>query len=100
MRWVMVRVLPVPAPARMQTGPSTAEAAVRCSSSRPASTASAPVTVPSLTPTGDIPAPLVRPVPGTILPAAGDILGEASPGGRRSPVGYPGTPRDGPAPLY
>src|SRR5829696_6897285 len=37
----MVRVLPVPAPARMQTGPVTAWAAVRCSSSSAASTASA-----------------------------------------------------------
>src|SRR6202042_2799705 len=41
MRWVMARVLPVPAPARMQTGPRTASAAHRCSGSRPASTASA-----------------------------------------------------------
>src|SRR3954452_7970422 len=39
----MVRVLPVPAPARMHTGPRTATAAARCSSSSPASTASAPV---------------------------------------------------------
>src|SRR3712207_6504127 len=37
----MVRVLPVPAPARMQTGPVTAWAAARCSSSSAASTASA-----------------------------------------------------------
>src|SRR5215212_3177004 len=47
MRWVIVRVLPVPAPARMHTGPVTADAAVRCSSSRPASTASAPAEVPA-----------------------------------------------------
>src|SRR5919112_935592 len=44
MRWVIVRVLPVPAPARMQTGPDTAWAAARCSSSSCASTASAPCT--------------------------------------------------------
>src|SRR3954454_15167926 len=50
----MVRVLPVPAPARMQTGPDTACAAVRCSSSRPASTASAPDTACVLSPTCDI----------------------------------------------
>src|SRR3712207_5008485 len=37
----MVRVLPVPAPARMHTGPVTACAAARCSSSSAASTASA-----------------------------------------------------------
>src|SRR3712207_7637477 len=37
-------ILPVPAPARMQTGPDTACAAVRCSSSSWASTASAPAT--------------------------------------------------------
>src|SRR5665213_1884805 len=33
MRWVMALVLPVPAPARMQTGPRTASAADRCSGS-------------------------------------------------------------------
>src|SRR3954453_15444654 len=75
MRWVMVRVLPVPAPARMHTGPLTACAAVRCSSSRPASTASAPVTVSVLGPIGGIPAPLVRTL-ASILPAAGDRSGK------------------------
>src|SRR5512138_3661754 len=40
MRWVIARVLPVPAPARMQTGPAGAVTAVRCSGSSPASTAS------------------------------------------------------------
>src|ERR1700761_751089 len=38
MRWVIARVLPVPAPARMQTGPAGAVTAVRCSGSSPAST--------------------------------------------------------------
>src|SRR5471032_1184476 len=33
MRWVIALVLPVPAPARMQTGPRTASAAERCSGS-------------------------------------------------------------------
>src|SRR5207253_2477716 len=37
-RWVIARVLPVPAPARMQTGPRNASAASRCSGSRPART--------------------------------------------------------------
>src|SRR4051794_5420275 len=37
-RWVMARVLPVPAPARMQTGPRRASAACRCSGSSPART--------------------------------------------------------------
>jgi hypothetical protein len=41
MRCVMVRVLPVPAPARMHTGPRTARAASSCSGSSPARTASA-----------------------------------------------------------
>src|SRR3954451_9235209 len=41
MRWVIVRVLPVPAPARMQTGPCTASAAARWSGSRAARTCSA-----------------------------------------------------------
>src|SRR2546429_9477688 len=41
MRWVIVRVLPVPAPARMQTGPRTARTAWHCSGSSPASTSSA-----------------------------------------------------------
>src|SRR5882672_11143513 len=36
MRWVIVRVLPVPAPARTQTGPRGASTASRCSSSRSA----------------------------------------------------------------
>ena len=36
------RVLPEPAPARMQTGPRTASAARRCSGLRPASTSTAP----------------------------------------------------------
>src|SRR5947208_2447156 len=36
MRRVIVVVLPVPAPARMQTGPRTASAARRCSGFRPA----------------------------------------------------------------
>src|SRR3954462_8206997 len=40
-RWVMVRVLPVPAPARMQTGPVTTCAPALCSSSSASSTASA-----------------------------------------------------------
>src|SRR3954454_17810698 len=43
----MVRVLPVPAPARMHTGPDTACAAVRCSSSRPSSTVCAASTYPA-----------------------------------------------------
>src|SRR3954467_799354 len=76
----MVRVLPVPAPARMQTGPDTACAAVRCSSSRPASTASAPDTVCVLPPTCDIPtAPSVmRTAPDP--PSLRRQLREASPG--------------------
>src|SRR4051794_22770065 len=37
MRWVIVRVLPVPAPASTQTGPRGALAAARCSASRPSS---------------------------------------------------------------
>ena len=40
MRWVIARVLPVPAPASTTTGPDTAVAAARCSGSSPASTAS------------------------------------------------------------
>ena len=39
-RWLMTRVLPVPAPARMTTGPVVAVAASRCSSFRPARMAS------------------------------------------------------------
>src|SRR6478735_7025594 len=41
MRWVIARVLPVPAPASTQTGPRRAVATSRCSGSSPASTASA-----------------------------------------------------------
>ena len=37
MRWVIVRVLPVPAPASTHTGPRGAAAAARCSSSSPSS---------------------------------------------------------------
>src|SRR4051812_17750516 len=37
-RWVIARVLPVPAPARMQTGPRSASAACRCSGSSSART--------------------------------------------------------------
>src|SRR5690349_5988697 len=44
MRCVIARVLPVPAPARMHTGPRTASAAARCSGSRPVRTASAEIT--------------------------------------------------------
>src|SRR3954462_5329376 len=98
MRWVIVRVLPVPAPARMQTGPLTAWAAVRCSSSRPASTASAPVTVSVLGPIGGIPAPLVRTLP-PILPAAGDRSGKHPQGaGVLPPSGTSCTTRGRPAP--
>src|SRR5262245_50618705 len=43
MRWVIARVLPVPAPARMQTGPAGAVTAARCSSSRLTRTRPAPV---------------------------------------------------------
>src|SRR5204862_4121286 len=35
MRWVMTRVLPLPAPARMRTGPSVARTASRCCGFRP-----------------------------------------------------------------
>src|SRR3954447_23581594 len=76
MRWVMVRVLPVPAPARMHTGPRTATAAARCSSSSPASTASAPVSA-SLLVCPAIPGVPTHP----ILPARADDPGEASPAG-------------------
>src|SRR5690606_13941449 len=41
MRWVIARVLPVPAPARMHTGPAGAVTARCCSGSSPASTRSA-----------------------------------------------------------
>ena len=41
MRCVRARVLPVPAPASTQTGPSSVSAATRCSSSSPASRSSA-----------------------------------------------------------
>src|ERR1051325_8214736 len=41
MRWVMARVLPVPAPASTHTGPCRAVATSRCSGSSPSSTASA-----------------------------------------------------------
>ena len=40
MRCVIARVLPVPAPASTQTGPSSVSAARRCSSSRPSSRSS------------------------------------------------------------
>src|SRR5919202_4474038 len=76
----MVRVLPVPAPARMQTCPETACASVRCSSSRPASTASPPDTVCVLPPACDI---LTAPsVMRTALdpPSLRGQLREASPG--------------------
>src|SRR5881396_953788 len=36
MRWVMTRVFPLPAPARMRTGPSVASTASRCCGLRPA----------------------------------------------------------------
>src|SRR5699024_1935677 len=36
MRWVMARVLPVPAPAKIRTGPVRVVAAWRCSLSKPA----------------------------------------------------------------
>src|SRR5699024_2011013 len=36
MRWVIARVLPVPAPAKIRTGPDRVVAAGRCSASRPA----------------------------------------------------------------
>ena len=42
----MARVLPVPAPARMHTGPRTASAASRCSGSRPSSTETAAAVIP------------------------------------------------------
>ncbi len=35
MRWVMTRVFPLPAPARMSTGPSVASTASRCCGLRP-----------------------------------------------------------------
>src|SRR5690242_17096243 len=41
MRWVIARVLPVPAPASTHTGPCRAVATSRCSGSSPSSTASA-----------------------------------------------------------
>src|SRR6185312_2887522 len=34
MRWVMTRVLPLPAPARISSGPSTCSTAARCSGLR------------------------------------------------------------------
>src|SRR5687768_18081932 len=37
MRWVMTRVLPLPAPARMRVGPSVASTASRCCAFSPAS---------------------------------------------------------------
>ena len=36
MRWVITRVLPLPAPARISTGPSVASTASRCCALRPA----------------------------------------------------------------
>src|SRR3954452_14257646 len=80
----MVRVLPVPAPARMHTGPRTAAAAARCSSSSPARTASAPA-VPA---TGDF--STTRGIPtGSSLPAPADSAGK-DPQGRG--VGVPADP--------
>src|ERR1700759_2507300 len=67
MRCVMARVFPVPAPARMQTGPRTACAAARCSGSSPASTRSAAS------------AALPGSVTCSILPAAYDTSGNGLP---------------------
>src|SRR5690348_16106368 len=67
MRCVIARVLPVPAPARMQTGPRTACAAARCSGSSPASTRSAAS------------AALPGSVTSSILPAAYDTSGNGVP---------------------
>src|SRR5437867_6029729 len=55
MRWVIVVVLPVPAPARMQTGPRIVRTASRCSSLRPSrASARTAVAVPvSIAPEGN-----------------------------------------------
>src|SRR5215213_10557011 len=93
MRWVMVRVFPVPAPARMQTGPDTACAASRCSSSRAASTVSARDMVPVCAPISDIAGPsLIPPSPprdrvvGPILAADTDDPGKHPQQGRVPPA--------------
>ncbi len=56
MRCVIVVVLPVPAPARIATGPRSASAASRWASFRPARTLSSSGTVRTLTPRKDGPA--------------------------------------------
>jgi hypothetical protein len=56
MRCVIVVVLPVPAPARIATGPRSASAASRWASFRPARTLSSSGTVRTLTPRRDGPA--------------------------------------------
>src|SRR5437867_13426384 len=43
MRWVMTRVLPLPAPARMRTAPSVASTASRCCGLSPANSGDSPV---------------------------------------------------------
>src|SRR3954453_5596838 len=88
MRCVMVRVLPVPAPARMQTGPVTACAAARCSSSRAASTASAPETVFVLAPIGGLPAPPSCPVSLDPPSPGGHLRGSIPRGVALPPFGY------------
>src|SRR3954452_21245912 len=99
MRWVIVRVLPVPAPARMQTGPVTACAAVRCSSSRPASTASAPAIVPALWPTCGIPVPpLLAVLPRSSQPPA-TVPGSIPRWPTFPLVGHPVQTRVGPTPI-
>ena len=57
MRWVSVRVLPVPGPATISSGPPGAEAATRCiassRSSRPVPTSSMPASIGSNGSCGD-----------------------------------------------
>src|SRR5918993_2614750 len=101
MRWVIVRVLPVPAPARMQTGPETAWAAVRCSSSSPASTASARVCAPASVPIAVI-GPPRRASSAPILPAGADVPGKHPQDGRvdlGTDVHHPRRGVDPPAPT-
>src|SRR3954452_25600974 len=67
-RCVIARVLPVPAPARRQTGPSSVSAATRCSGSRPARRSSA-VTGP---PPRSVPRDASRSVEGSAVPLLDD----------------------------
>ncbi len=71
-RWVSVRVLPVPGPATMRSGPSRISAAARCSGSRRDRRPEPPSPKPSP------PGPLSRPLPPSLTGRGGTWLGRSA----------------------